>query len=106
MASDGHLMASDDLLLFCGLVQSISIPIFLLCAWKLGWTYAPSDAPLCTALRHSYQPTSSALCRVPDSGHPSWALGCSGNGGGSGGHAQLTMSDTLPAELSTTKGSL
>ena len=103
-------MTSDDLLLFCGLVQSISIPIFLLCAWKLGWTYAPSDAPLCTVLRNSYQPTNSAhnsaLCRVPDSSHQSWALDCNGNGGGSSGHAQLTMSDAMPAELSTTKESL
>jgi len=42
--------------LYYGLVQAIIIPIFLLGAWKAGWTYAPPSVPFCTMLRTSYQP--------------------------------------------------
>ena len=45
--------------LYYGFVEAVGIGVFLLVAWKRGMTHAPSDAPVCDALRKNWQ----------DSGH-------------------------------------
>ena len=42
--------------LFYGLVQSLSVPLFLLSAWQLGWTYAPAHHSLWSVVVKNYQP--------------------------------------------------
>ena len=39
-----------------GLAELAIIPLFALCAWKLGWTYAPADEHMCRAALTCYQP--------------------------------------------------
>jgi predicted Na+-dependent transporter len=39
-----------------GVVEVVVIPLFALCAWKLGWTYAPASESLCNAIVGNYQP--------------------------------------------------
>mmetsp|Transcript_93572 Transcript_93572/g.195074 ORF Transcript_93572/g.195074 Transcript_93572/m.195074 type:complete len:399 (+) Transcript_93572:341-1537(+) len=39
-----------------GFVEAVSLAIFCLIAWKVGWTYAPADENLRTIIRGDYQP--------------------------------------------------
>ena len=43
--------------IFYGLVEVVAVPAFGLCAWKLGWTYAPASDNVCRALTLNYQPS-------------------------------------------------
>lgn len=59
------MFESEDLIgravgvpMFYGLSSSISLGVFLLIAWKVGWTLAPSSDPICQVLWKSYQPVS------------------------------------------------
>jgi hypothetical protein len=59
------MFESEDLIgravgvpMFYGLSSSISLGVFLLIAWKVGWTLAPSNDPICQVLWKSYQPVS------------------------------------------------
>lgn len=48
---------SDALLtpIFYGLVQTISVGIYCVIAWKIGWTKAPADATFCETVCTSYE---------------------------------------------------
>merc|ERR1719229_1156073 len=38
-----------------GLIQATALAGICLCAWRLGWTYAPVDAGLCKIVKGDYQ---------------------------------------------------
>jgi len=61
--------AASGVPLFYGVCEVVLIPIFALCAWKAGWTYAPPTEPLCTMLLNDYQPTeASAITALAEQG--------------------------------------
>ena len=41
--------------LFYGVCQTVLIPLYVLSAWQLGWTYAPRTDPLWKVVRDNYQ---------------------------------------------------
>lgn len=38
-----------------GVAEIVAIAVFLLAAWRLGWTYAPATDPCCAVVLRSYQ---------------------------------------------------
>ena len=51
----GDLAEAMGVPLFYGLVEAVILAVYCLIAWKLNWTKAPSDAPICHVLTMSYE---------------------------------------------------
>ena len=62
-----------------GLCELVTIPLFAITAWRLGWTYAPKEENLCKVLVGNYQPGQQG----------EGGLGGLGGGGGGGAKAIL-----------------
>jgi len=46
--------------LFYGMVETLFVGMYCFIAWKLGWTYAPKNDPICKVLCQRYDPLSDA----------------------------------------------
>jgi len=52
--------------LFYGCVQVLLLPLFLVVAWKAGFTYCPAGAPVCKVLFSDHQPRSTVQMIHPE----------------------------------------
>ncbi len=54
-----HLSQALAVPLFYGFVEIVFVGMYCMVVWKLGWTYAPTDASLCKVMCETYGPEKS-----------------------------------------------
>jgi len=55
MYSGDVLAEALSIPVYYGLVEAITLGIYCICAWKMGWTKAPKDESVCTVIASFYE---------------------------------------------------